>query len=153
MNSIEILRQFNTYNTWANERVLATLKESDDEKGLSYFSHILIAENTWLWRLQTNLDNTGFNFWQNMTIEDCEKLLRENEATLNAFLKGLTEEGLEMTATYKNSQGVMYTNTYREIFTHIFFHSAYHRGQIAISTRANADVPAYTDFIGFLRDR
>lgn len=153
MNSIEMLRQFNTYNTWSNERVLASLKDSEDEHGVRYFSHILIAENTWLWRLQTNLDNTGFDFWQNMTIEDCEKLLRENEATFNAFLKGLTEEGLEMTATYKNSQGVMYTNTYREIFTHIFFHSAYHRGQIATSTRANADVPAYTDFIGFLRDR
>lgn len=153
MNTIEMLGQFNTYNTWANERVLASLKESNDEKGVRYFSHILIAENTWLWRLQTNLDNTGFNFWPDMTIVDCEKLLKENTETFKAFFTGLTEESLELTATYKNSQGVMFTNTYREIFTHVFFHSAYHRGQIATMARANADTPAYTDFIGFLRDK
>lgn len=152
MNTIEMLRQFNAYNIWANERVLASLKESKDEEALRYFAHILIAEKTWLLRLQTNLDNTGFNFWPDYSIEGCEELLKENKKTFDDFFSELTEETLELTATYKNSKGIEFTNTCREIFTHVFFHSAYHRGQIATATRASESKPAYTDFIGFLRE-
>lgn len=153
MNTIEMLRQFNAYNIWANECVLASLKESNDENSIRYFAHILLAEKIWLLRLLTEADNTGFDFWPDVSIEDCEELLNENRETYDSFFSELTEEQLESTATYKNSKGVKFTNTYREVFTHVFFHSAYHRGQIATATRASGDAhPAYTDFIGFLRN-
>ena len=153
MNTVEMLRQFYDYNLWANGRVFQALKESNDEKAVRYFAHILTAEKTWLLRLQTNLDTTGFNFWKDESIEICEKLLNENKESFDAFFSDLTEEKLEKTATYKNSKGVEFTNTYREIFTHVFFHSAYHRGQIATALRLNDITPPYTDFIGFLREK
>lgn len=153
MNTVEMLRQFYDYNSWANGRVFQALKESKDEKAVRYFSHILIAEKMWLLRLQTNLDNTGFDFWTYESIETCEKLLNENKENFDAFFSGLTEEKLEQTATYKNSKGVEFTNTYREIFTHVFLHSAYHRGQVATALRLNDIAPPYTDFIWFLREK
>jgi len=38
-----------------------------------------------------------------------------------------------------------------DILTHVLFHSAYHRGQIALQMRASALEPAYTDFIHAVR--
>jgi len=152
MNTIEFLRQIYVYNAWANERELGVLKESNDADGARFFYHILLAEKFWLKRILENADTTGYNFWLEATVEDCEKLLNENKEAYNAFFADLTEEKLEQTANYKNSKGVEYTNTYREIFTHVFFHSAYHRGQITSALRAGNATPAYIDFIGFLRD-
>jgi uncharacterized damage-inducible protein DinB len=34
---------------------------------------------------------------------------------------------------------------------HVLFHSAYHRGQIALQMRASGLTPAYTDFIHAVR--
>lgn len=152
MNTIEMIRQFYAYNTWANERELASLKESNSASAARYFYHILLAEKFWLKRILENADTTGYNFWHDATVEECEKLLNENKDSYNAFFADLTEEKLDETATYKNSKGVQYTSTYREIFTHVFFHSAYHRGQITTALRTDGAIPPYTDFIGFLRD-
>jgi uncharacterized damage-inducible protein DinB len=152
MKTIEMLRQLYAYNYWSNKRVLSALEAANNTLATRYFSHILIAEKTWLRRLLRNEDNTGFNFWSSATLEDCEEMLEENKKAYDAFFVGLTEEKLKATATYKNSKGIEFTNTYREILTHVFFHSGYHRGQVAVALRASGDEPAYTDFIGFLRD-
>ncbi len=151
MSSIEFLRQIYAYNTWANERELGALRESNNASGARFYYHILLAEKLWLKRIIENADTTGYNFWLDATVEECEKLLNENKEAYDAFFASLTEEKLEQTATYKNSKGVEYSNTYREIFTHVFFHSAYHRGQITSALRSNGALPAYIDFIGFLR--
>jgi uncharacterized damage-inducible protein DinB len=37
------------------------------------------------------------------------------------------------------------------MLTHVLFHSAYHRGQIALQMRASGMEPAYTDFIHAVR--
>jgi uncharacterized damage-inducible protein DinB len=150
--TIEMLRQFYAYNFWANKRVLDSLKIANNAQATRYFAHILIAEKKWLMRLLKNEDNTGFNFWPGATVEDCKEMLEENKKAYDDFFSKLTEEKLKSIATYKNSKGIEFTNTYREVFTHVFFHSSYHRGQIAAALRANDNEPAYTDFIGFLRD-
>jgi uncharacterized damage-inducible protein DinB len=38
-----------------------------------------------------------------------------------------------------------------DVLTHVLFHSAYHRGQIALQMRASGAEPAYTDFIHAVR--
>ncbi len=65
----------------------------------------------------------------------------------------MTEEGLESIATYKNSKGVLYETSYRDILTQVLMHSAYHRGQVAMAVRKEGGEPAYTDYIGFVRDK
>ena len=49
------------------------------------------------------------------------------------------------------SAHVDYDSLVRDILTHVFMHSAYHRGQIAVDMRQNGVTPAYTDFIHGVR--
>ena len=100
---------------------------------------------------EAHADSTNFNFWSIETIEDCEKFFGENKRRYESFFADLTEEKLDTTATYKNSKGLEFTNTLREILTHVFFHSVHHRGQIIQLIRAAGETPPYIDFIGFLR--
>lgn len=153
MQTLEQFRELNAFNDWANGLILASLKASENpgEKAVLAFGHILLAESIWMRRLRENLDTTGFDFWSGKDIAFCEKLYAENQNDFAGLFDGLTEEGLEITATYKNSEGNEFTNTTREILTHVFFHSGHHRGQILTHIRANGEKPPYVDFIGFLR--
>lgn len=142
------------YNEWANRKMMDSLKQSSspNAKAIRALAHLLIAEKTWLLRLQTNQDSTGFDFWQGTTLEECEALALEVRQSFAALLNELTGDKLDSVATYKNSQGVEYSTSYRDILTHVLMHSAYHRGQVAMAVRAEGDTPAYTDYIGFVRE-
>jgi uncharacterized damage-inducible protein DinB len=155
MNTIETLRHLFSYNEWANRRAIESLKASpvDTSKAIRALAHTVIAEKTWLARLQTNQDSTGFDFWPSTSLEECEALLNETAGAYRSLLDGLTEEGLDRVAAYKNSKGVRYETTYRDILTHVAMHSAYHRGQVAMAVRAEEGTPAYTDYIAFVRER
>ena len=52
---------------------------------------------------------------------------------------------------YVNSKGESYTSSVEDILTHVVFHGAYHRGQIAASMRVSGFEPAYTDYIHSIR--
>jgi uncharacterized damage-inducible protein DinB len=58
---------------------------------------------------------------------------------------------MDETIAYKNSKGEPWTSRVQDILTHVFFHSAYHRGQIASEMRRAGYAPAYTDFIHGVR--
>jgi uncharacterized damage-inducible protein DinB len=142
------------YNEWANRKMMDSLKQSStpSAKAVRALAHLLIAEKTWLLRLQTNQDSTGFDFWQGTALEECEALALEVKQAFAALLDELTEDKLDSIATYKNSKGVEYSTSYRDILTHVLIHSAYHRGQVAMAVRAEGDTPAYTDYIAFVRE-
>jgi uncharacterized damage-inducible protein DinB len=152
MNTIENFHEFLAFDNWANDLILQALKtfSNPSEKAVSVFGHLLLAENEWLSRITgEHADSTNFNFWSIETAEDCERIFEENQKNYEKFFAALTEEKLDSSATYKNSQGLQFTNTLREILTHVFFHSVQHRGQIIQSIRAAGETPPYIDFIGF----
>lgn len=154
MNTLENFREFLAFDNWANDLVLQALKNSSNpsEKAVQIFGHLLLAEYEWLRRLTgEHSDSTNFNFWSIETVADCEKIFDENRRNYEDLFAALTEEKLNLTATYKNSKGSEFTNTWREILSHVFFHSAQHRGQIIQTIRAGGETPPYIDFIGFLR--
>lgn len=155
MQTIDQLRNLLDYNEWANRRMIATLKASSDPppKAVRALTHLLIAEKTWLLRLNDNLDSTGYDFWPELSLEQCEALADETALAYRELLDRLTEEGLDSVATYKNSKGIEYQTSYRDIVTHVEIHSAYHRGQLAMSIRAGGGEPANTDYIAFVRER
>ena len=155
MPELENFREFLAYNSWANGFLLDALKNSahPPERAITAFGHLLLAEATWLERIQKPVDNTGFDFWSLKTVENCEKLFVKNRTNFENFFSQLTEDRLDSTATYKNSEGKEFTNTCREILTHVFFHSTSHRGQIIAYLRANGETPPYIDFIGYLRKK
>lgn len=156
METLENFREYLLFNNWANDLILETLKKSAHpaEKIIQIFGHLLLAENEWLMRMTgVHPDSTGFNFWSIETIEDCGNFFVENAERYEKLFAHLTEEKLNETATYRNSEGFEFTNSWREILNHVFFHSAQHRGQIIQLIRASGETPPYIDFIGFLRIR
>ena len=154
MNTLTILKQLLVYNDWANRLTLRALKQSvqDHSKALRAFTHLLIAEREWLLRLKENKDTSGFDFWQEFTLAEAETLAAENSGAYQELIESLTEDDLGSVAVYKNSKGIEYRTPFREILTHVFLHSAYHRGQVALAMREAGGVPAYTDYIAFVRE-
>ena len=156
MQKLENFHEFLAFNIWANDLILQALKDSShsNERAIQIFGHLFLAENEWLLRMTgKHPDSTNFNFWSIETVADCEKLFDENKVNYENLFAQLSEENLDSTATYKNSKGLEFTNTRREILAHIFFHSVQHRGQIIQAIRSNGETPPYIDFIGFLRQR
>ncbi len=154
MNTITALKQLLAYNDWANRHTLHALKQSSSNhpKAFRAFAHSLIAEREWLLRLKENKDTTGFDFWQEVTLAEVETLVAENSEAYKELIEALTKDELDSVAVYKNSKGIEYRTSLRDILTHVFLHSAYHRGQVALVMREAGGVPAYTDYIAFVRE-
>ncbi|MGA9772310.1 MAG: DinB family protein [Blastocatellia bacterium] len=154
MQTLEAIRELLDYNEWANSKMIDSLRQSPDPgaKAVRALAHLLLAEKTWLLRLQTNQDSTGFDFWQGTTLEECCAMAREVKQTFAALTDELTEDKLGSVATYKNSKGIEYSTSFRDILTHVLMHSAYHRGQVAMAVRAEGVAPAYTDYIAWVRE-
>ncbi|HVG38563.1 MAG TPA: DinB family protein [Pyrinomonadaceae bacterium] len=155
MQTLELIRRMMTYNRWADRLTIDALKSrpAPDSRALRAFVHLLIAEREWLVRLSQNKDSTGYDFWPEMSLAAGEELMAKVHRAYDELLAGLTEEDLAKAAVYRNSKGIVYRTTYRDILCHVMFHSAYHRGQVAMAERSAGDVPAYTDFIAFVRER
>lgn len=155
MQTIEELRNLLNYNRWANHRAIASLKAPSNPpaRAIRALTHLLIAEKTWLLRLKENMDSTGFDFWPSASVEECETLAEEIARSYSELVSDLTEDKLELVAKYKNSKGVEYQTTYRDILVHVAMHSAYHRGQVAMAVRGEGGEPGYTDYIGFVREQ
>jgi len=68
------------------------------------------------------------------------------------LLKRFDDEGLGQIASYKTSEGVAYQNTFRELLTHVLFHSSIHRGNIILKMREESFAPPKIDYIIHLRE-
>ena len=75
METVEHLRHLYTYNDWANRRILVAVKSSGSERCRQILAHLLITEMEYYERL-FGKDSTGFNFWPDLTVEDCGELAR-----------------------------------------------------------------------------
>jgi len=139
------------YNDWANDKLVSRLREQNiiDVTVLRLFSHIALSEQIWILRI----DGENFsrkNFWEILTLEECETIMTENRRKYKTLIDKMD---LSKTITYKNSKGIQYNNSVYDILTHVSFHSAYHRGQIAKEIRRFNKEPALTDYIAFIRER
>ena len=131
MDTVEHLRELFIYNDWANRRLVAALKSNRSEKARKILVHSLITEKEYFDRLYGK-DSTGFDFWQDLSLEDCSGLARENAENYERILKRFDDEGLGQIAKYKTSEGVTYQNSFRELLTHVLFHSSIHLSLIHI---------------------
>lgn len=150
MNTLEHLRHLYKFNVWANGVILKNVRASKSVKCTKYLAHVLITEDEYFERLRDK-DSTGFNFWPDLTIDECESLAAANSKQFGDLLNEIGEEGLENKASYKTSEGEPYLNTFREVFTHVLFHSMNHRGQILTLLRNEGFQPPEIDYIVFER--
>jgi uncharacterized damage-inducible protein DinB len=123
MNLEEHYRYLSSYDAWANLEVIAALRSAGQplERARKLMAHIVSAELVWLTRIEKS--------WRGLLAGDV----------------------LDRSVHYKNSKGEAYESLVRDILTHVFMHSAYHRGQIASDMRQAGSAPAYTDFIHGVR--
>ena len=151
MNTIEQLRQLYNYNDWANRRMITALKENCSEQMRKILAHLLITEREYFERLYGK-DSKGFDFWPDLTLEECGALAREVAESYEKLLRRFEEEGLDLTARYRTSEGVWCENTFREMLTHVPFHSSIHRGNIMLKIREAGLTPPKIDYIIYLRE-
>ena len=151
MNTIEHLRGLYQYNDWANRRIITALKEHYSEKSHKILAHLLITEQEYFERLYGK-DSTGFDFWQDLSLEECGNLAREISEKYEKLIRRFEEEGLDIRTKYKSSEGIEYENDFREILTHVLFHSSIHRGNIMLKMREEGLPPPKIDYIIYLRE-
>ena len=151
MNTIEHLRQLFSYNDWANRRIIEALTENKSEKAQKILAHLLVTEKEYFERLYGK-DSTGFDFWQKLSMDKCEKLALDTMLSYENLLRKFDEDGLSLTAKYKTNEGVEYQNTFRELLSHVLFHSATHRGNIILKMREEGFTPPKIDYIIYLRE-
>jgi len=152
MESISHLRHLYLFNDWANRIVVRHIRAAGSSTALRYLAHVLITENEYYERL-FGKDSTGFDFWPNLTIDECSELAKSNAERFGKLLAGFDDEGLGQRVSYKTSEGVEFDNSFREILTHVLFHSMNHRGQILTILRNEGFEPPAIDYIVFERSR
>lgn len=151
MHTVEHLRQLFAYNDWANRRIIVALKTAGSDKCLSILTHLLTTENEYYERLYGK-DSTGFDFWPELTLNECGTLARETSERFEKLLRRFDEEGLDIRARYRTSEGIPCENTYRELLTHVLLHSSLHRGNIVHRLREEGHEPPKIDYIIYLRE-
>jgi len=154
MHAKDFLRLF-AYDDWANGECLATMRAagSVSPDTVGRMGHILSARQLWLDRILN--EPQSMPVWPTSTIEDCLVLAGEMSSAWRNYLMRIGNQfapgSLEDQVEYRNSKGETWSSRVEDVLTHVLFHSAYHRGQIALEMRASGKTPAYTDFIHAVR--
>lgn len=145
------LQHFIKYDHWANQEVLRSFRSASPlpPRSLRWMAHIIGAEFVW-WSRVSN-EKAPVAVWPELTTDDCERLVPQLFSLWSGYLGRLKPEAISTRISYKNSKGEPWSSSVEDIVTHVAFHSAYHRGQIAADMRAAGFAPAYTDYIHGLR--
>ena len=101
---------------------------------------------------RNSVEQKILDFCQDLSLEDCGELAREVSGKYEKLLRRFDEEGLDLKTTYRTSEGDWKENTFREILTHVPFHSAIHRGNIMLKIREEGFTPPKIDYIIYLRE-
>jgi uncharacterized damage-inducible protein DinB len=154
MPAKDFLRMF-AYDDWANRECLAAMRAANQVSAdaLVRMAHILSAQKLWLERILKQ--PPSLPVWPTYTLDDCVVLADEMSLAWRNYLARLANQfapgSLDDQVEYRNSKGELWRSRVEDILTHVLFHSAYHRGQIALQMRASGMQPAYTDFIHAVR--
>ena len=150
MHAKDFLRMF-AYDSWANRECLAAMQaaSSVSPDTVGRMAHILSAQKLWLERILNQPQSMPV--WPSSTIENCTVLAGEMSSAWQNYLARLANQfapgSLDDKLEYRNTKGEPWSSRLEDILTHVLFHSAYHRGQIALQMRSSGSEPAHTDFI------
>lgn len=154
MDGQDLLRMF-TYDYWANRECLKAMRAAGSLPAdtVGRMAHILSAEKLWLERILGQ--SQSMPVWPTATIDECMVLADEVSIAWQSYLTRIANqfapESLGDKVEYRNSKGEPWSSRVEDILMHVLFHSAYHRGQIALQMRTSGAEPAYTDFIHAVR--
>jgi uncharacterized damage-inducible protein DinB len=151
MDQIEHFTRLFDYDGWANHEVLAGLRTSVTPlpRALELMAHIFSSQYLWMGRLEQKPQILPV--WPAFTLEECDRYAAELPVLWKNYLANRSEADLAMPVSYENSKGEPWSSRKDDILMHLIAHSAYHRGQVAMTVRAAGSVPAYTDYIHSIR--
>ncbi len=112
-------------------------------------AHIFSSQRLWMERLGQKPQTLPV--WPEFTIEECERQAAELGSLWKDYMAHSSEADLAKLVSYRNSKGETWSSRKDDILMHLVAHSAYHRGQVAMTVRAAGSMPAYTDFIHSIR--
>src|SRR5436305_675412 len=118
MQTVEQLRELYRYNDWANRRIIVAVRESGSQRCRQILAHLLTTEEEYLARL-FGKDSTGFDFWPELTTEECGVLARTVAEKYEKLMRRFDEEGLDLWTRYRTSQGVPHECDFRDMLTHV----------------------------------
>jgi uncharacterized damage-inducible protein DinB len=150
MDVLDHLRRQLDYDDWANRETLSSLERSAAPRALEVFAHLVATELLWLDRIAHKPQRC--KVWPDWSLDECRQRLDDLRAAWKNFLRFLEPTQLDTQVSYVNTKGKNYKSTAGDIVAHVLLHSAYHRGQVALSQRAGGAEPAYTDFIHAVRE-
>src|SRR5262245_32244199 len=147
------LREMFRYEVWASRRLLARLREVRDldPRIRKLFAHIQVGLKVWARRIRGE-DSRAVPIWPDLTLEECEGLIAENEAAYAGILS-VPEGLLGEKVSYTNQHGLHYQTAIGDILPHVMTHCVYHRGQIALLLRQTGEEPLNTDYITYVREK
>ena len=160
-NDILILYQ---YNQWANAKIFNAAKNINQDQYLAPASfphgdlrgtlvHALFAEWIWRSRWEGTSPATRFKPEDFPTFESLQARWMEEEKALMSFVDSLTDEKLERTFAYKNTQGHPYERVLWQAMAHVVNHSTQHRTEAAAMLTDLGHSPGDIDMILFLIER
>jgi uncharacterized damage-inducible protein DinB len=151
MDLLNHFRRQLEYNHWANREVLVALQNLSQPLAASekLLAHVISGELLWLAR--TEQVPPQFAVWPVLSLQQCEEQIHKSYRSYVDYFRRELPADFERKVSYKNSKGESWASRVDDILTHVFTHSAYHRGQIALQMRQAGQTPAYTDFIHSIR--
>ena len=153
-----------SYNSWANNRILAAVARLNPDQFTSpnpctgYGSirglllHILSAELVWRERVKKSWSDDLFLDPENFPILDT--LLyrwQQEEIALQNFIEGLSEQQLDESVAYTNRRGEAFENILWNILVHLVNHGTQHRSEVASILTGYGVSPGDLDLIHYLR--
>ena len=160
MEATDFLRLFD-YDAWANRECITAMRLENiilQPDVVGRIAHVLSAQRLWLERILGQ--SQTLPVWPTSTLEECRVLADEMSSAWRSFLIQISTQttrersprSLQDNVKYRNSKGEPFSSQVEDILTHVLFHSAYHRGQVALQVRSSGATPAYTDFIHAVRE-
>lgn len=137
------------YDEWANREEIRVLRSTGTVvplRAVAIMAHIIATQRVWFERI--NDPALKPPVWPEWKLEQTEA---EMSKVLVNWRGVLLEERLREPVEYSNTKGERWINTVSDVFQHVMFHGAYHRGQIATLLRQAGATPAYTDYIEAVR--
>ena len=169
------IRGFAKYNREINFSLftqVAGLSENERQRDMgAYFgsihgtlNHILLADRIWLGRFANAIPNMSalrnaelVHKFQSLRQEVCSdfgELLRERQATDMVIMKWaaeLTDDMLEKTMSYTNSNGQVRDHPVWLAVAHMFNHQTHHRGQVTTLLYQLGHEPGVTDYFAYVQ--
>ena len=137
------------YNCMVNDKIIEALqrnKEKLSARTMGLAAHIVLVHDSWNRRM-TGQEGIA-DLWQMLAPGQMGVINAQNLASSVGIIK---QEELDASFSYRNSKGVAFSNTYRDVLFHLINHSSYHRGQVNADLRHAGVEPVVTEYIFYKR--